>query len=244
MHNIDKTHEFKNTKKNKNVSIIKVACPYGIITASDTREVYSTVDKITGKKNYISHIDGVNKSFLKNNISIAIVGNAYIGQKQIKDFFPDFLSKLDDEIKVDSLINEISNLYTGLDKHRTKYYLSFYDKAPLNSKYITNYKIEPYLLILNTENMNVDRINCDEDGFTFGFFWGGENGRISTVLTEKRAEINTNTLTIQSSIQLIKNIFIEVQNDFKITEEYPTVSEQIDITIQSTNQNELLRNYK
>lgn len=224
--------------------IIKIICPYGIITASDTREVYSKVDKTTKKKIYINHLDGVNKSFLKNNISIAISGNAYIGEIQLKDFFPEFLSKLDNEIKCEDLINEIANLYKGFEKHSTKFHISLYDKAPLNSKYITHFKTEPFLFILNTENMNVERINCDEDGFTFGFFWGGENGRISKSLSEKRVGINANNLNIESSIELIKNIFSEVQTDFKIAEEYPTVSEQIDITIQKTNQNELIRNYK
>lgn len=223
--------------------IIKLVCPAGIITASDTREVYSTVDKSTGEKNYINYSDGIKKSFLINKISIAIAGNANIGDKQLKDFFPEFLSSLESEIKYDNLIIEISNLYKGLKKHSTKYFISFYDEISLNSVYSNYFKFEPYLFCLDTENMSINRLNHDEDGFTFGFFWGGENERISKTLREQRTGINANNLTIESSIQLIKNIFREVQNDFKVTKEYPTVSENIDITIQTSYSNELIRNY-
>ena len=74
--------------------IIKIVCPEGIITVSDTREVYSTIDEINGTKKYINHKDGIAKSFLKNKISIAIAGNAFIGKKQIKDFFSESRFKI------------------------------------------------------------------------------------------------------------------------------------------------------
>lgn len=224
--------------------IIKIACPAGIVTASDTREVYSNVDKITGEKNYIKYIDGVTKSFLINKISIAIAGNANIGDKQIKDFFPEFLSTLESEIKYDHLINEISNLYKDTCKHSTKYFLSFYDEIAINSKYKNHYKFEPLVYCFDTKEMSLKRLNEDEDGFTFGFFWGGENGRISKALTEKRAGIDANSLTIGSSIQLIKNIFKEIRIDFIENNEYPTVSEQFDITIQTLNSTEIIRNFQ
>lgn len=224
--------------------IIKIVCPEGIITVSDTREVYSTIDEINGTKKYINHKDGIVKSFLKNKISIAIAGNAFIGKKQIKDFFSDFLVNLDAKIKHDQLITEISNLYKDTSKHSTSYYMSFYGEIDQNSKYRNNYKFEPLVFCFNTKEMSLKRLNEDEDGFTYGIFWGGESDRISKSLLEKRINIDTNLLTIEISIELIKNIFKEIGTDFIENNEYPTVSEQFDITIQTLNSSEIIRNFQ
>ena len=224
--------------------IIKIVCPEGIITASDTREVYSTTDQISGKKNYINHKDQIAKSFLKNKISIAIAGNAYIGKKQIKDFFSEFLVNLDTEIKHNQLINEISNLYKDTCKHSTKYYFSFYDEIGINSKYRNHYEFEPFVYCFDTKEMSLKRLNEDEDGFTLGVFWGGESDRISKSLLDKRANLDTNRLTIETSIELIKNVFKEIGADFIDNNEYPTISEQFDITIQTLNKTEIIRNFQ
>ena len=224
--------------------IIKIVCPEGIITASDTREVYSTIDEVNGKKKYINHKDEIEKSFLKNKISIAIAGNAFIGKKQIKDFFTDFLINLNVEIKHDQLINEISNLYKDTCKHSTSYFVSFYDEINQNSKYRNYFKFEPLVFCFNTKEMSLKRLNEDEDGFTFGIFWGGESDRISKSLLEKRTNIDTNLLTIETSIELIKNIFKEVGADFIKNKEYPTISEQFGITIQTLDKTEIIRNFQ
>ncbi len=111
---------------------------------------------------------------MKNKISIAIAGNAFIGKKQIKDFFSDFLVNLDAKIKHDQLITEISNLYKDTSKHSTSYYMSFYGEIDQNSKYRNNYKFEPLVFCFNTKEMSLKRLNEDEDGFTYGIFWGGD----------------------------------------------------------------------
>lgn len=223
--------------------IIKIICPEGIITGTDSREVYSMIDLKSSKKIYTGHIDNVPKSFLKKNLSIAICGNANIGKTKIKDFFQDFLNQLDDDIEYDSLIGEIINLYDAEMNYKTKYFISFYDKISPTSKYRFYYKFEPFLYCLDTTEMKIERMNEDEDGFTHGIYWGGENDRISISLKEKRSHIDTNKLTIKSSIDLIISVFQEVQDNFIENKEYQTVSRQIDLTVQKIDSNEIIRNY-
>lgn len=122
--------------------------------------------------------------------------------------------------------------------------MSFYGEIDQNSKYRNNYKFEPLVFCFNTKEMSLKRLNEDEDGFTYGIFWGGESDRISKSLLEKRINIDTNLLTIEISIELIKNIFKEIGTDFIENNEYPTVSEQFDITIQTLNSSEIIRNFQ
>ena len=98
--------------------LLNIICPKGIISATDTREVYSKIDKL-GKKVFISHLDGISKSYVKGKYLISISGNAYINSLQIKDIFPDFLNKLEDQISFTQLINEIFKLYQNSIKYHS-----------------------------------------------------------------------------------------------------------------------------
>lgn len=213
--------------------LLKIICPQGIITATDTREAYSKID-VSGKKVFISHFDGVSKSYVKGKYLISICGNAYINSLQIKDIFPDFLNKLDDQISFAQLTNEIFKLYGDSSKiHSTYYYISFYEKASSDSKYYNYFKVEPYLYMLDTKELKVKRLNVDEDGFTFGLFWGGVTDKIDTALKDKRAQIDTNKFTVDSSIDFIKKAISDVLLIFEEQDEYPTVGGDIDLFIQT-----------
>ena len=212
--------------------LLKIICPQGIITATDTREAYSKIND-SGKKIFISHLDGVSKSYVKEKYLISICGNAFINSFQIKDIFPDFLNKLDDKISFEQLTYEILKPYKNSPIiHSTYYYISFYEKASFNSKYYTNFKIEPSLYMLDSKELKVKRLNIDEDGFTFGLFWGGVTDKINAVLKNKRSQIDTNKFTVDSSIDFIEKAISDVLLIFDEQNEYPTVGGDIDLFIQ------------
>jgi hypothetical protein len=216
--------------------LIKIICPVGIITATDTREVYSRVDVNNEQKIIINHYDGVSKTYKKGKYVISICGNAYIDDAQIKDLFPNFLENFDEHIELNQLADEILNLYKKLDKSfSTKYYISFFDKTPPNSKYFNFHKQEPCLYMVDSKDEAVKRLNIDDDGFTYGIFWGGVTDKIEEVLKEKRKHINTNQFTIESSLDFITKVIQDVQNIFKNRNEYSTVGGEIDLYIQTKN---------
>ena len=92
--------------------------------------------------------------------------------------------------------------------------------------------------------MSFDRKNKDEDGFTYGFYWGGENGKINDSLNNKRKSINANDYNIEKSIKLIQEIFKEVSDSFSTENEYSSISESFDLTIQTIQGTQFMRNYK
>jgi hypothetical protein len=214
--------------------LIKVICPQGIITATDSREVYSEFDKFSGKKVFISHSDGISKSYIKGKYLISICGNAYINSLQIKDIIPNFFNNLDDQITFTQLINEIFKLYkSSAINHSTYYYISFYEKSSPDSKYYEYFKIEPNLYMLDSKEQKVKRLNMDEDGFTLGIYWGGVSDKVETVLKEKRAKIDTNQFSVDSSINFIKETISDVLLIFEEQDEYPTIGGGIDLFIQT-----------
>lgn len=52
--------------------LLKVISPCGIITTTDTREVYSKTYKILSEKVCKSYVDGVLKSYIKGKYLISI----------------------------------------------------------------------------------------------------------------------------------------------------------------------------